>query len=115
MSMIELPATVTRDNPAKNPDIYPDIAGPWQMGHMADGERFWIGRDHEHVVAFVDRDQANIARAICAIPDMIDALNECEELLEGWADADFEDGRYVGNPAMRLLMTVRDAMAKAGA
>jgi len=51
---------------------------PWGVGHMGDGERFWIGppkRDGlPFPVAHVDRDLPDVARALSKVPDMIMAL-----------------------------------------
>lgn len=49
------------------------------------------------------------ARLIAAAPDLLEALEEIAEYLEGCADADVEGP----NREMRLFMTARAAIAKA--
>lgn len=47
--------------------------------------------------------------------DVIDVLNECIEYLDDYSDAEYVDGRPVGNRAMSLMGRVeeaRDAMAR---
>jgi len=49
------------------------------------------------------------ARLIASAPDMFDTLTDLEEYLADCADADIEGG----NTEMRLLMQVREVLAKA--
>ena len=54
------------------------------------------------------------ARLIAAAPEMLEALLECDEYFDNHADAEsFSDGTHEANAEMRLLVTVRAAIAKA--
>lgn len=58
--------------------------GPWQTGHMMDGDNVWIGPDCNAIpVAYVDRDWQRArdewganARLIAAAPDLYAALKD---------------------------------------
>lgn len=45
--------------------------------------------------------------------DILDALSEAEEYFENRADADYDQDGFVPNEEMKLLKTLRDAIAKA--
>lgn len=45
--------------------------------------------------------------------DLVAALKEAEDYFNGRADADREDGQYIPNEEMVLLIAVRSAIAKA--
>ena len=54
-------------------------------------------------------------RKIAAIPDLIDALQECAEYLDEYTDAEYDaDGSVIGNREMHLYSTVLRALEKAG-
>jgi hypothetical protein len=55
------------------------------------------------------------ARLIVAAPELLEALQECEEYFDNRADADHDETGFVPNEEMKLLTTVRAALAKAGA
>lgn len=63
-----------------------------------------------------DRDEALAnARLIAAAPDLLEALAECEDFFDQRADADCDQDGFVPNDEMRMLATVRAAIAKAEA
>ena len=63
-----------------------------------------------------DESQAN-ARLIACAPDLLEALQECEEYFDDRADAEYETGSAIpiANEEMRLLTLVRRVLKKAGA
>lgn len=54
-------------------------------------------------------------RLIAAAPDLLEALEQCEEYFDNRADADCDQDGYIPNKEMQLLQVVRDALRKAGA
>jgi len=53
------------------------------------------------------------ARLISAAPDMLDALEQCAEYFDKFADADHDQDGFVPNEAMQMLTLVMNAIAKA--
>lgn len=89
----------------------------WTINQTDGGEyRGGIANVHaaEHIggIKLAERD-AN-ARLIAAAPELVVALQECEEFFDDRADADLDHTGYTPNPEMRLLQTVREALRKAG-
>jgi hypothetical protein len=58
--------------------------------------------------------QAN-TRLVAASPDLLEALEACEEYFDNRADADCDQDGYIPNEEMKLLTLVRAALSKAGA
>jgi len=52
------------------------------------------------------------ARLISAAPDMLDALEQCAEYFDKFADADHDQDGFVPNEAMQMLTLVMNAIAK---
>ena len=48
-----------------------------------------------------------------AFPDLLEALDQCEDYFDNRADADHDEYGFVPNEEMRLLSVVRAALAKA--
>lgn len=91
--------------------------GPWQHGHMMDGENVWIGPDCKAIpVAYVDRDpqrardewEAN-ARLIAAAPDLLKACSDWIAWLE--PGAEWREDAFDHEQAM--LDAMRAAIRKA--
>jgi hypothetical protein len=50
---------------------------------------------------------------LAAAPDMLDALEQCAEYFDKFADADHDQDVFVPNEAMQMLTLVMNAIAKA--
>jgi hypothetical protein len=50
---------------------------------------------------------------LAAAPDMLDALEQCAEYFDKFADADHDQDGFVPNEAMQMLTLVMNAIAKA--
>jgi hypothetical protein len=48
------------------------------------------------------------------LSDIIDILTEAEDYFDAHSDADCEDGRYIPNREMRLLIQCRDLLDRLG-
>ena len=81
----------------------PLVKGLPRMRTVSDCGHIVTLTDHERIVALEAQNRV-----------LLDALNECEEYFESKADMDYNGVRYVGNDAMNMLTTVRDAIARAG-
>lgn len=88
--------------------------GPWEVSkgfhknRIADSDDAAIG----YALGSNDEAEAN-ARLIAAAPEMLEALYEAEEYFDNRADADNDETGFVPNTEMKLLVSIRAAIAKA--
>lgn len=50
-------------------------------------------------------------KKLAAFERIVSVLRDCEDYMDDHADADCEDGRFIGNKEMNLLMEIREALA----
>jgi hypothetical protein len=85
--------------------------GPWE----ARGLTIWEPGKSALSIAVVTQHEPNAranARLISAAPDMLDALEQCAEYFDKFADADHDQDGFVPNEAMQMLTLVMNAIAK---
>ena len=95
--------------------------GPWQAVHEGHRLSVWAegyGFIHTHEVPHVNTgatETANAnARLIAAAPELLEALEEVRELIEGYVDVkDGDYGKPVANKAMQATQLIDEAIAKA--
>jgi hypothetical protein len=66
----------------------------------------------EHIYGIGREELIANARLISAAPDMLDALEQCAEYFDKFADADHDQDGFVPNEAMQMLTLVMNAIAK---
>lgn len=97
--------------------------GPWRIAGKYKGDHgsFWLETEFPMpvfelvpVIGVPGEHLAN-ARLIAAAPDLLEALQECEDYFDNRADADCDQDGYIPNKEMLLLQVVREALKKAGA
>lgn len=89
--------------------------GPWAVQPGARDDRVWSNEGFIADVWSPSGDVASNSHLIAAAPEMLAALREVEEFLDDQAEAEYFTDRAspVPNQAMRLLVEVREAIAKA--
>lgn len=87
--------------------------GPWKVGDRKPYVEVWgpMRMNHSPILASMESEprEAN-ARLMAAAPDMLAALREVEWIFDGQEDITETGG---ANDAMKALMAVRPAIAKA--
>jgi hypothetical protein len=72
------------------------------------------GSVYRYDVRGINCADARLIESAWVIPDLLDALSQCEDYFDNRADADCDQDGYIPNEEMKLLGVVRDALKKAG-